>query len=238
MGIKNPYKNIPGLIESGVIKDRSDDRIPYFDLGLIGYYDAYRLQLDIFELVRDKYVPGVILLLEHHPVITIGNNKNRGNLIASKAMLEADNIELIQSNRGGDITFHGPGQLVCYPIFDLAEFGKDLGKFVYNLEQIIINVLHEYKIEGSRISGIRGVFVGERKIASIGLHVKKWITLHGFSFNINVDLDYFKNIVACGLREHSQTSLQKMLEKEIPIIDVKELVLQNYCKVFNIKLQT
>ena len=211
--------------------------IPYFDLGLIKYNDAYGLQLDIFEMVKENHAPGVILLLEHYPVVTIGNNKNRDNLISSKTALEAKNIELVQSNRGGDITFHGPGQLVCYPIFNLSKFEKDLGKFVYNLEQIIINVLHEYKIEGTRITGIRGVFIDKNKIASIGLRVKKWITLHGFSFNIDVDLGYFENIIACGLKDHTQTSLQKILNKKIPIIDVKELVLQNFCKVFNIKLQ-
>jgi lipoyl(octanoyl) transferase len=236
MKIENPKKNISALIESSIKKNRNANKILYFDLGLIGYDDAYRLQLEVFKLVKENYVPGVILLLEHCPVITIGNNKNRGNLLSSEAILKAKNIDLVQSNRGGDVTFHGPGQLVCYPIFNLENLGKDLGKFVYNLEQIIINVLNNYGIEGRRVTGIRGVFVNKNKIASVGLHVKKWITLHGFSFNVDVDLDYFKNIIACGLKDHTQTSLKKILDKKIPIIDVKELVLQNFSSVFNIKL--
>ena len=232
-----------GLIYSVIKQNKSTGRIPCIDLGLIGYDDAYGLQMEILEFVKKKSIPGAILLLEHNPVVTIGNNKNRQNLLSSEETLKEKGIELVQSNRGGDITFHGPGQLVCYPVFNLAIFGKDLGNFVFNLEQIIINVLYEYGIEGTRITGIRGVFVGTDKIASIGLHVKKWITLHGFSFNIDMDLNYFNNIVACGLNDHTQTSLQKILGKKIPVKDVKELVIQNFSKIFNskivnIKLQT
>ncbi len=236
MKISTSTKNISVTVKDYIKKNMGSDKIPCFDLGLIRYSHAYKLQLDVFEMVKDDYAAGVILLLEHYPVITIGNNKNRQNLISSESILKEKNIELVQSNRGGDVTFHGPGQLVCYPVFNLQRLGRDLGRFVYNLEQIIIETLKKYEITGTRINGIRGVFVNKNKIASVGLHVRKWITLHGFSFNINVDLAYFENIVACGLKDHTQTSLNKIINKKIPISDVKELVLQNFIEVFDVEL--
>jgi lipoate-protein ligase B len=132
------------------------------------------------------------------------------------------------------VTFHGPGQLVCYPIFDLSYFGKDLTLFVFKLEQVIIDVLADYKIKGTRIEKLRGVFVGSDKIASVGIHIKKWITFHGFSFNINVELGYFDNIIACGLKDHAPVSLEKILNRSIPISDVKELVIEKFTNIFDI----
>ena len=211
--------------------------MPYIDIGLIDYSNAFELQLKIFDIVRQEDIPGCILLLEHKPVITIGNNQSRKNLISSEESLKSQGIELIQSNRGGDVTFHGPGQLVCYPIFNLTKFDRDLTDFVYNLEQIIINVLDEYKIKGTRIQKLRGVFVGKNKIASIGIHVKKWITLHGFSLNISVDLGNYKNIIACGLSDYEQGSMEKLLNKKIHISFVKELILENFINVFNVQIQ-
>ncbi|MBM3706896.1 MAG: lipoyl(octanoyl) transferase LipB [Actinobacteria bacterium] len=217
-------------------KNKGTKKVPCFDLDLINYNTAYNIQLCVFELVKTGYAPGVILLLEHSPVITIGNNRSRNNLLAGEENLKAQGIELVQSNRGGDITFHGPGQLVCYPIFNLNYFDKDLTQFVKNLEQIIIDTLIEYKIKGTRIDKFRGVFVDNYKIASIGLHVKKWVTMHGFSFNININLDYFKNIIACGLKNHAQTSLKKILNHNVSISDVKEQVLEKFAEIFNIKI--
>jgi lipoyl(octanoyl) transferase len=211
--------------------------IPYIDIGLIDYSTAFDLQLRIFDIVLQKDLPGCILLLEHEPVITIGNSQSRKNLISSEDDLKLQGIELIQSNRGGDVTFHGPGQLVCYPIINLTKFDRDLTNFVYNLEQVIINVLDEYNIKGTRIYKLRGVFVGKNKVASIGIHVKKWITLHGFSLNVSVDLGYYKNIIACGLSEYKQVSLEKLLDKKIPLSFVKELVSKSFASVFNVQIQ-
>jgi lipoyl(octanoyl) transferase len=211
--------------------------IPYIDIGLMDYSNAFDLQLKIFDIIRHEDLPGCILLLEHKPVITIGNSQSVKNIISSKESLESQGIELIQSNRGGDVTFHGPGQLVCYPIFNLTKFDRDLTNFVYNLEQIIINVLDDYKIKGTRIQKLRGVFVDKNKIASIGIHVKKWITLHGFSLNISVDLGYYKNIVACGLSDYEQVSMEKLLDKKIQLSYVKELVMKSFTSVFNVQIQ-
>jgi lipoyl(octanoyl) transferase len=202
------------------------------DLGLISYKNAYSLQEKIFELIKLKDNPGVILLLEHYPVITIGSNRNTGNLLTSREILRQQGIELIQSNRGGDITLHSPGQIVCYTILNLALIKKDLPLFVYNLEQVIIDVLTSYGIQGTRVHKHRGIFVDNFKIASIGLKVRKWATLHGFSLNVNNDLKYFDNITACGLKDYPQTSIKKILKKTIPIYHVKEQILDSFGSIF------
>ncbi|HEY4662515.1 MAG TPA: lipoyl(octanoyl) transferase LipB [Candidatus Humimicrobiaceae bacterium] len=215
-------------------KNDMQKNIPGFDLDLISYGDAYNLQEEIFELVKANDYKGAILLLEHYPVITIGNNKNTGSLLVSREELCKQNVELVQSNRGGDITLHSPGQIVCYTILNLARLKKDLSFFVHNLEEVIIDVLASYDIYGVRINKHRGVFTGDFKIASIGLRVRKWITLHGFSLNVNNDLKYFDNIIACGLKDHPQTSMKKISKKTIPIHDVKEQILKSFSSIFEI----
>lgn len=205
-----------------------------FDLGLISYNDAYTLQIKLFELIKLKDKPGVILLLEHYPVITIGSNRNTNNLLVSREELQQQDIELVQSTRGGDITLHAPGQIVCYTILNLASVKKDLTIFVYNLEQVIIDVLASYNIQGTRIDKHRGIFVNNSKIASIGLKIKKWATFHGFSLNVNNDLKYFDNIIACGLKDYPQTSIKEILKKTIPIYDVKGQLLDSFGNIFKI----
>lgn len=209
-----------------------DKKILCLDLGLIPYKDAFDIQTYFFNYIKDTGNIGIILLLEHTPVITIGNNSNSDNLITDKKNLMKQNIELFQSNRGGDITFHGPGQIICYPILNLSLLKKDLSLYVYNLEEIIIEVLKKYKIQSIRIPGYRGVFVQDQKIASIGIRIKKWITMHGFSLNVNVDLKYFDNIIACGLKNYPPTSMKKILNGQIVINDVKEQILENFKYIF------
>jgi len=229
-------------VVNNIIKDKkiinrlqaNSSKILYLDLGLIPYNDAYNLQTYFFNQVKLSSCCGVILLLEHTPVITIGNNKKLDNLLVSNTRLKEQNIELVQSNRGGDITFHGPGQIVCYPILNLSYVQKDLSLYVHNLEQLIIEVLNHYGIYGTRIAKHRGVFVKNYKIASIGVRIKKWIAMHGFSLNVNVNLSYFDSIIACGLKKYSQISMQKILNKDIPISDVKEQILIKFNEVFGL----
>jgi len=231
-------------VVNNIIKDKkiinrlqaNSSKILYLDLGIIPYNDAYNLQTYFFDQVKLSNCCGVILLLEHIPVITIGNNKKLDSLLVSNTKLKEQNIELVQSNRGGDITFHGPGQIVCYPILNLSYVKKDLSLYVYNLEQLIIEVLNHYGICGTRIDKHRGVFVENYKIASIGVRIKRWITMHGFSLNVDVDLSYFDNIIACGLKKYSQTSMQKILNKDIPINDVKEQILIKFNEVFGLPI--
>jgi lipoyl(octanoyl) transferase len=170
------------------------NKILYIDLGILSYMNAYIVQTYLFNTIKENNGIGIILLLEHNPVITIGNNGITKNLLVGKEELNRQDIELINSNRGGDITFHGPGQLVGYPIFNLSYFKKDIQLYVYNIEQVIINLLDIYGIKGIRVPEHRGVFVGSNKIASIGIRIKRWITTHGFSLNVNVNLGYFNNL--------------------------------------------
>jgi lipoyl(octanoyl) transferase len=224
----------------GVLKIFPDDSLPgtvaFYDLGLIGYEDAYFIQTQLFELIKESGIAGVILMLEHKPVITIGNNGKRDNIIAGFSSLKEQGISLVQSNRGGDVTFHGPGQIVCYTIFNLKKFGSDLTAFVFKLEEVIISVLSLYGLKGFRIDKLRGVFTEKGKIASIGLHVKKWVTIHGFSFNISINLDYYKNIVACGLKDYRQTSLVEITGKNVPLAEVKKNIIKSFENVFGIKI--
>jgi lipoate-protein ligase B len=211
-------------------------KILSFDLGLISYNKAYDLQLKFFELIKSNNNPGVILLLEHYPVITTGSNRNIGNLLASREKLKNQNIELVQSDRGGDITLHSPGQAVCYTVLNLSRIKKDLTFFVHNLEQIIIEVLARYNIQGTRLTGRRGIFVNNFKIASIGLKIKKWVTYHGFSLNVNNNLKYYDNIIACGLKDNPQTSMKKILNRTISIHDVKEQIMRSFENTFKIPI--
>ncbi len=229
---KASYKihKITNILKTGTLQKK----IYCLDIGLISYSDAYNLQLKLFELIRSNNRTGVILMLEHYPVITIGSNRNAANLLTGKEKLKQKKIELVQSSRGGDITLHAPGQIVCYTILNLSYFKKDLSLFVHNLEQVIINVLANYNIKGIRINKYRGIFIGKHKIASIGLKVRKWITIHGFSLNVDIDLRYFDNIIACGLKNHPPTSMKQILNKNIPIHDVKEQILNSFEEIFNI----
>jgi len=227
------FKNFP---ETFLKKYRDKDKIAFADLGLISYGRALDIQLAVFEAVRQNNLAGIILLLEHEPVITIGNNKNIKNILADEKKLKKLGISLVQSDRGGDVTFHGPGQIICYPVFNLNKFSLDLTLFVYNLEQVIINTLKHFGVKGQRIDKLRGVFVEDKKIASIGIHVKKWISYHGFSLNADVNLDHFKHIVACGLKDHAQTSLQELLNRKIKNSELKEIILENFKQVFKIKI--
>jgi lipoyl(octanoyl) transferase len=217
-----------------LIKKGGTGSINVFDLGQISYGEAFQLQLGLFEFIKENDLPGTLLLLEHPPIITIGSNRSTENLLVKKDSLSKKGIDIVQSNRGGDITLHAPGQLICYPVFNLKYFKKDLSLFVHNLEEVIIETLNAYGISSSRVKKHRGVFTGTKKIASIGLKIRKWITLHGLSLNININLSYFDNIVACGLKDFPQTSISEILGKDIPINNVKELMQKSFENIFNI----
>ncbi len=228
----NMKKNITNILK----KDKDIKKVIFKDLGLISYNDAYALQTSLFDQIKLENRLGIVLLLEHYPVITIGSNRKLDNLLVTTKILDKQKIQLVQSTRGGDITFHGPGQIICYPILNLSYIKKDLSLYVYNLEQVIIEVLETFKIDGVREKKHRGIFVMDNKIASIGIRIRKWITLHGFSLNVNINLKYFDNIIACGLKDFTQTSMQKILNKTIQIDDVKEQIIYHFSRVFNLPI--
>lgn len=183
-----------------------------------------------------------LLFVEHNPVYTLGKNgKDIHVLISEKDRVEKG-IEYFHINRGGDITFHGPGQLVGYPILDLEKFKPDLGWYLRNLEQVIIDTMAEYGLKGERSAGETGVWLdpgirgSERKICAMGIKCSRWITMHGFAFNINTDLDYFNHIIPCGIQDKQVTSLAKELGREISMEEVSEKVKRNFEKVFGCAL--
>lgn len=218
--------------------DRMDSQsIPVLEPGIVPYQEAFDFQLALIEQIYKKDLKGIILLLQHPPVITTGSNNSIKNLLTSESSLKNLGIELNSSNRGGDITLHGPGQIICYPVFNLKFFGKDLNLFVYNLEQVIINTIIPFDLSGRRVKKHRGIFIEDKKLASVGLKVRKWISMHGFSLNVNIDLSYFEHIVACGLKDYPQTSLSSLLKRDITVNDVKEHILKSFETVFNISTE-
>lgn len=182
------------------------------------------------------------ILCEHNPVYTLGKSGDIKNVLMSEAELSINNIDFFRTNRGGDITFHGPGQIVGYPILDLEKYYTDIGKYLRNLEEIIILTLAEYGIEGSRSPGETGVWLEpgvkgrERKICAIGVRCSRWITMHGFALNVNTDLSYFNNIIPCGISDKQVTSLEKELGMKQDYEEVKERVKNNFAKVFQAHL--
>jgi lipoate-protein ligase B len=216
-------------------KIMDNQKVPVLDAGVMEYNEAFDIQSKLASKIIEKDYKGIILLLEHHPVITIGSNRSRDNLISTERRLKESGIQLVSSNRGGDITLHAPGQIICYPVLNIKYFEKDLTAFVHNLEQVILDTLDAYGIKGKRVEKHRGVFIGNSKIASIGLRVRKWVSIHGFSLNVNIDLSYFQHIIACGLKDFPQVSMSSLLDRYIAIDDVKEQIIISLESVFGIK---
>lgn len=183
-----------------------------------------------------------LLLLEHPPVYTLGKSGREEHILISQSRMEQEGIQYFKTNRGGDITFHGPGQLVGYPVLDLEKFYTDIGKYLRNLEEVIIRTLAVYGLRGDRSPGETGVWLEpdvkgrERKICAMGVRCSRWITMHGFAFNINTDLTYFENIVPCGIRNKGVTSLQRELGYPVPMPALKEQVKKAFEEVFDVRL--
>ncbi len=183
-----------------------------------------------------------LLFVEHPPVYTLGKSGNIENVLLSEENLKARGIEFFHTNRGGDITFHGPQQIVGYPILDLEKFVTDIGKYLRNVEEAIIMTLREYGIEAGRSPGETGVWIDsgiigrERKICAIGVRSSRWITMHGFALNVNTDLDYFNFIIPCGIQGKQVTSIRKELGHEVSFDEAKEKVKRNFAKVFDAEI--
>ncbi|HSV32202.1 MAG TPA: lipoyl(octanoyl) transferase LipB [Atribacteraceae bacterium] len=187
--------------------------VPFCRLGQIEYQAARDIQLKIVELLFQRNNPGVLLLLEHPPVITLGKGATAGNLLASPSRLQEKGIAIHASERGGDITYHGPGQIVGYPLMNLAAWEKDIHRYLRALEEVLIRFLADLGIPAFRLSPHTGVWVGGKvpeKIAAIGVAVKRWVTYHGFALNIEPDLSHFTYIVPCGIRDRGVSSLAQL----------------------------
>jgi lipoyl(octanoyl) transferase len=205
-------------------------------LGLVSYADGLRLQRELVAQRKAGAVPDTLLLLEHPHVYTLGRNANKENLLISAAQLVARGAQVFEIDRGGDVTYHGPGQLVGYPVVDLAQHRRDIAWYMRCLEEVFIAVAGEYGIEAGRLAGAPGVWVGNDKLVALGVHISRWVTSHGFAFNVNTDLRYFDGIVPCGLRDKGVTSLQKLLGRRVEMEEVAEKVVQHFGRVFALEI--
>lgn len=207
-------------------------------------YQESLLQLKIKDKQAGNSGPDHLLFVEHNPVYTLGKNGKEHNLLINQQLLEQKGIEFFHINRGGDITFHGPGQLVGYPIIDLDNYKTDLGWYLRSLEEVIIKTIGEYGLKGERSEGETGVWLDasikgrERKICAMGIRCSRWITMHGFALNVNVDLNYFNYITPCGIQNKQVTSIQKELGHAVDMNEVKEKLVRNFELVFNASIKT
>jgi len=215
--------------------ENTDDKLSIHDCGLTRYRDALRFQLAILEHRQKDDIPNTVLLLEHKPVITLGARKSENKLRVSREILAAKGIDLETVGRGGGITAHNPGQVVMYPILDLKSLGLGVSEYIRELEAIGIELLEQFGIKSARKRGYPGLWVGERKIGSVGVKVKKYITFHGMAININNDLAIFENIVPCGLEGVEITNLQKETGSEISMAQIKQRLAELCRKHFSSK---
>jgi lipoyl(octanoyl) transferase len=217
--------------------------ISILHLGTIDYATGLRLQQRLVELRKEGQIGDVLLLLEHTPVITMGRNAKARNIVASPEVLAQRGVEVFECDRGGDVTFHGPGQLVGYPIFDLRGFPANDGKrktlgvieYVRRLEEVLIRTCADYRIPAKRIAGLTGVWTEqnpEAKIAALGVHISRSVTSHGVALNVNTDLSFFNLIIPCGIESKPVTSIEKELGREVSLEEVANSVSRNFGQVF------
>jgi lipoyl(octanoyl) transferase len=218
------------------------------DLGLIGYAEAWDLQKRLVAARKTGAIEDVLLLCEHPHVITLGRNGKREHLLASEQVLRQKGVEFHSSDRGGDITYHGPGQLVGYPILNLGAIRKDVVWYVRMLEEVMISSTAEFGISAERVTGKTGIWVRttsdsnvpastEEKLGAIGVHLSRWVTSHGFAYNVSTDLRYFDLIVPCGIAGRKATSLEKILGRAVTCKEVVQPVARNFGKVFGLEMR-
>lgn len=207
------------------------------DLGLVSYEKAYDLQRRLHKFRREGRIDDVLILLEHEPVVTMGRGGKRDNILVSDELLQSKGIRIFEIDRGGDVTLHCPGQFVGYPILDLNFHGKNIHRYLRNLEEVIIRSLKVYGIDGQRIENHTGVWVGEKKIAFIGIGIKGWVTFHGFSLNINPDLSYFSLIRPCGFESRMVTSMSEILGRSVEPKDFRHQLIEQFREVFNLQME-
>ncbi len=239
-----------------------DQKVIFRDLGIMRYKKAWDYQEDMLQktvsikaAIREAVqlhqdaaqlpqTSHYLLFVQHPHVYTLGKSGNIINVLLSEENLAKRGIDFFRINRGGDITYHGPGQIVGYPIFDLEKFYTDIGKYLRNIEEVVILTLAEYGLKGERSTGETGVWLNpdtpgrERKICAIGVRTSRWVTMHGFALNVNTDLDYFNFIIPCGIQNKQVTSLQKELGRQVDMEEVKEKLKRNFEKVFHIRLHS
>ena len=204
-------------------------------LGVVPYAEALTIQRQLVEDRREGRIGDVLLLVEHPHVLTLGvrGDGGRSHILATDDVLERRGVEVYETGRGGDITYHGPGQIVGYPIIDLKPDRCDVHRYVRDLEEVLIRVAADYGLAAERMRGLTGVWVNGEKVAAIGVRIARWVTSHGFALNVTTDLDYFNLIVPCGIADRGVTSLSRLLRRPIDKAEVEDRVIQRFTDVFS-----
>ena len=204
------------------------DQILVQNIGRKSYKAVWDLQKEMQQQRIKGEIEDTLILVEHYPVYTLGKNANEDHLLQSRD----ESVDVFKIERGGDITFHGPGQLVGYPILDLSNYKKSVSWYMRALEQVLIDTLIEFKIIAQRNNGLTGVWVGEEKIAALGVRISHWVTMHGFSLNVNPDLSFYDGIIPCGIFDHGVTSMEQLLGETQNNYNVKNMVIEKFNKYF------
>jgi len=207
-------------------------------LGLVEYQAALDLQAGLVEQRKQGLIPDQLLLLEHPHVITLGarNRTSRDHVLETPEALALKGVGLFETGRGGDVTYHGPGQLVGYPILELPVDRRDVHRYVRDLEDVLIQAVSDFGIVAARVPGLTGIWVGDRKLAAIGVRISRWVTSHGFALNVSTDLSHFDLIVPCGITDKGVTSMERLLGRPVPMDEVAQAVVRRFERVFNAPL--
>jgi lipoate-protein ligase B len=211
--------------------------IRLIETDLTEYRQIWDLQKVLFNEVTKQRSRNYLILTEHKPVITVGTKGHLENLIADREMLRSQSIDLIDVDRGGDITYHGPGQVIGYPILDLSQFREDIDWYLRNLEQVIINSLKDFDVKGTRIPKLTGIWVGQNKICAIGVKITRWVSMHGFALNVSPSLDHFRYIIPCGIKDKGITSILQETGNIPQKNDVINSLCTNFEKIFAVKIE-
>ncbi len=215
---------------------KENKKIIICDLGLIEYKKAWQIQKEFHKKRTLDDIEDILFICEHPHTYTLGKTAEVKNLIFDEQELHRKEITVFNIDRGGDITYHGPGQIVGYAILDLSNWKKDTHLYLRALEDVLINTCKDYGLESERNNKYTGVWIGDRKICAIGIKVSRWVTMHGFAFNVNTDLDLFDGIIPCGIQEKEVTTLSKELDTDVYMEEVKKIVVNNFINIFDYKL--
>jgi len=206
-------------------------------LGTVDYAEAHRLQKELQSKRIAGEIGDTVLLLEHPPVLTMGRSAKKQHVLAPREVLEARGIAVHEVGRGGDVTYHGPGQLVAYPIIDLKPDRKDVRKYVSSLEETMIRSSADFDLTARRVEGFNGAWIGERKVGAVGVRISRWVTMHGLALNVNSDLTHFDLIVPCGIQDKGVTSLSAELGRRVCVTDVIEPLARHFAELYDAEIE-
>ncbi|MEZ4323725.1 MAG: lipoyl(octanoyl) transferase LipB [Polyangiales bacterium] len=211
---------------------RSPRQLDVYRAGVIPYAEAHELQRELVEARKAGQIHDTLLLLEHPPVLTLGRGAKAENILFSREVLAAQGVSVEEVGRGGDVTYHGPGQLVGYPIIDLHPDHLDVRKYVASLEETMIRTAADYGVHAERIEGLNGAWVGQRKIGAVGVRISRWVTMHGFALNNTTELSHFQLIVPCGISDKGVTSLERETGEGVPMRELQERVVHHFASLY------